>query len=149
MLRYGFGALPWPVEVRPESGHVSALQGSCLTADPDGEKRGDQRASARGPADHGRRYAEAHLCILGRHHNVWKANPDGDRFKQCSRCGPDAGILANEGLAGRDTTSRATSAVALVGEPPVRRANVRANTSQSPRSSGGGIAAEPATGASS
>ncbi len=45
-------------------------------------------------------------CILGVHHNVWKINPDGDRFKQCSRCGRDAGILANEGIAGRDTLDR-------------------------------------------
>ena len=28
-------------------------------------------------------------CMLGRHHNVWKSNPDGDRYKQCSRCGRD------------------------------------------------------------
>ncbi len=45
-------------------------------------------------------------CILGWHHNVWKTNPDGDRFKQCPRCGRDAGILANEGIAGRDTLDR-------------------------------------------
>ena len=45
-------------------------------------------------------------CILGMHHNVWKINPDGDRFKQCSRCGRDGGILANEGIAGRDTLDR-------------------------------------------
>ncbi len=28
-------------------------------------------------------------CMLGRHHNVWKSNPDGGRYKQCSRCGRD------------------------------------------------------------
>jgi hypothetical protein len=28
-------------------------------------------------------------CMLGRHHNEWKSNPDGGRYRQCSRCGRD------------------------------------------------------------
>jgi len=28
-------------------------------------------------------------CLLGSHHNVWKSNPDGGRYKQCTRCGRD------------------------------------------------------------
>ncbi len=45
-------------------------------------------------------------CILGRHHNVWKTNPEGDRYKQCTRCGRDGGILANEGIANTNTLSK-------------------------------------------
>ena len=28
-------------------------------------------------------------CMLGRHHNVWRTNPDGGRYQQCSLCGRD------------------------------------------------------------
>ena len=37
-------------------------------------------------------------CILGRHHNVWKTNPDGETYKQCSRCGRDEGLLSGDSI---------------------------------------------------
>ena len=39
-------------------------------------------------------------CILGRHHNVWKTNPDGEAYQQCSRCGRDGGLLSTDSIAG-------------------------------------------------
>ena len=38
-------------------------------------------------------------CILGRHHNVVKTNPDGEAYRQCSRCGRDAGLLSGDSIA--------------------------------------------------
>jgi hypothetical protein len=89
------------VEPRPKR------QDSCLTAGRDGEERGDREGPVAWPPQNtGDVMRKPIWCILGWHHNVWKTNPDGDRFKQCARCGRDGGILANEGIAGRDTLSR-------------------------------------------
>ena len=45
-------------------------------------------------------------CIFGMHRNLWKTNADGERYKQCSRCGRDGGVLANEGITPFETLSR-------------------------------------------
>jgi hypothetical protein len=37
-------------------------------------------------------------CILGMHRNVWKSNPDGEAYQQCSRCGRDAGNLSVDAM---------------------------------------------------
>jgi len=42
-------------------------------------------------------------CMLGKHHNVWRANPDGGRYQQCSRCGRDdyrGGSQSGAGITG-------------------------------------------------
>ena len=38
-------------------------------------------------------------CIIAWHHNVVMTNPDGETYKQCSRCGRDGGLLSGDSIA--------------------------------------------------
>jgi hypothetical protein len=70
-----------------------------LTWGPESEERGCRGGQFAPPALHvGDIMRKPIRCILGRHHNVWKSNPDGEAYQQCSRCGRDAGLLSVDAM---------------------------------------------------
>ena len=79
---------------------------ACLTTDPDGRSLKIEGPLRAAPAGHGRRHEETHLVHPRNAPQRVEDQPRRRCFKQCSRCGRDGGILANEGIAGRDTLDR-------------------------------------------